>query len=455
MRTLLVVPALFLATTLAAGTLRVEIDRNGFDGPLVVDVGTREESAAPKWIATRTLSAKESSAAFDELRPGLYTVLARGPQPLQRLSTRIAVGISAAATTLTIPKRRLTVKVLLGGKPLPNASLTLQHDALLWTTDLATDSRGAFTGESWESAQFLGEVWRDRTTAGHVIDVLLPERGPLTIDIPDRHVRGRVVDEHGDAISGARVTLRTASGEVTQTLRATTRADGTYEFFGVEAGEQILTARAPSHLDGDVIAFDLASDSGSREFEIALAHGEQHEFKVVDSQGNAIAFATLIAACGGNVKSIALTDDTGSAPLATPPGVPCSFYALPREGSLAAAHTHGTMRVPAAASSLRLQLLSDTNEPLGDVSLLMRVNGEMIPPAVGRQFALRGLDLITAADGSVSLAKIPAGTYEFWPYRGEAEGLMLYELAGHLPPPITLDVKAGDNEAKIRLRKRL
>lgn len=455
MRTLLVLLNLFFSTALAAGTLRVEIDRGGFAGPLDVAIGTREETAAPRWIATRSLSAKESSAVFDDLQPGLYTVLVRGPQPLQRISTPIAVGASPIATTLKIPKRRLTVNVLLGGKPLPNASLTLQHDRLLWTTDVVTDARGAFHGEIWESGNFLGKVWRDRTTAGHVVDLVLPERGPVTIDVPDRHVRGRVVDEHGDVIPGALVILRTATGDVTQSLRATARTDGTFEFFGVEPGEQILTARAPSHLNSDTIAFDLTPGSGSREFEIALAHGEQQELKVVDSHGEAIAGATLVAACDGNVKSIAVTDNTGSAPLATPPGVRCSFYALPQEGSLAAAHTHGTVRVPPAASSLRLQLLTDTNEPLGDVSLLMRVNGEMIPPAVGRQFALRGFDLTTAEDGSVSLARIPSGTYEFWPYRGEAEGLMLYEIAGDMAAPITLNVKTGENEAKIKLRKRL
>ncbi|HYK01576.1 MAG TPA: carboxypeptidase-like regulatory domain-containing protein [Thermoanaerobaculia bacterium] len=446
---------LFLSTTLAAGTLRVEIDRNGFAGPLDVAVGTREETTAPKWIATRTLAAKQSSAAFEELQPGLFTVLVRGPKPLQRISTPISVGNSPVTTRLKIPRRVLTMQVLLGGKPLPNASLTLQHDALLWTTVVETDARGAFKGESWETARFLGKVWRDRSTAGHVIDVLLPERGSLTIDVPDRHVRGRVVDEQGEVIPNAVVILRTASGEVTQSLRTATRPDGTFEFFGVEAGAQILSARASSHLNSDVLTFELAPDSKTREFELALAHGEQQELRVVDSYGDGIAGATLIAACGGNVKSTAVTDATGRAPLATPSGVPCSFYALPREGSLAAAHTHGTVRVPEAASSLRLQLLTDANEPLSDVSLLMRVNGEMIPPAVGRQFALRGFDLTTAADGTVWLRRIPSGTYEFWPYRGDAEGLMLYELAGDMAAPITLTVKTGDNEAKIKLRKRL
>jgi hypothetical protein len=455
MRTLHILPTLLLATTLAAGTLRVEIDRNGVAGPLDVAVGTREETAAPKWIATRTLTAKQSSASFEELQPGLFTVLVRGAQPLQCISTPISVGNSPVTTRLKIPRNVLTLQVLLGGKPLPNASLSLQHDALLWTTEVETDPRGTFKGESWESARFLGKVWRDRSTAGHVIDVLLPERGSLTIDVPDRHVRGRVVDEQGDVIPEAVVILRTATGDVTQSLRTSTRPDGTFEFFGVEAGAQILSARAPSHLNSDALTFELASDSQTREVELKLAYGEQRELKVVDAHGEAIAGATLVAACGGNVKSTAVTNHTGSAPLATPQGVRCSFYALPREGSLAAIHTQGTVRVPAAVSSLRLQLLTDSNEPLGDVSLLMRVNGEMIPPAVGRQFALRGFDLTTGEDGTMSLARIPSGTYEFWPYRGEAEGLMLYELAGDMAAPITLTVKTGENEARIKLRKRL
>lgn len=446
--------ALLLCTPLAAGTLHVQVERNGFTGPVEVAVGTRAETAAPNWIATRRLAATQSSATFEELRPGLFTVLVRGSQPLQRLSTPVAVGNGPVTTRLKIPRNHLTMQILLGGKPLPNASLVLQHDTLLWTTEVTADARGAFRGESWASGRFLGKVWRDRTTAGHVVDLVLPERGPVTIDVPDRHVRGRVVDEQGEVIPGAFAILRTATGKVTQSLGVATRADGTFEFFGVEAGAQILTARAPSHLDSDALTFDVTPGSGSREFEIALAHGEQRELKVVDSHGEPLAGTALIAACGGNVKSTAVTDDTGSAPLATPPGVPCSFYALPQEGSLAAAHTHGTMRVPAAASSLRLQLVTDADEPLGDVSLLMRVNGEMIPPAVGRQFALRGFDLTTAADGSVSLARIPSGTYEFWPYRGEAEGLMLYELAGDMAAPITLHVKTGENEARIKLRKR-
>jgi hypothetical protein len=455
MRTVLGLLALLGCTTVAAGTLHVKLDRNGFTGPVDVAVGSREETAAPRWIATRTLTAKQSSATFEELQPGLFMVLVRGSQPLQRISTPIAVGNAPVTTRLKIPRNTLTMQVLLGGKPLPNASLTLQHDALLWTTDVETDARGGFRGESWESGKFLGKVWRDRTTAGHVVDIVLPERGAVSVDVPDRHVRGRVVDEHGKVIPGAFVILRSATGEVTQSLRVAARADGTFEFFGVAAGAHILSARAPSHLNSDAVTFDVTPGSGSREFEIALAHGEQRELKVVDSHGDAVAGATLVAACGGNVKSIAVTDDTGSAPLGTPPGVPCSFYALPREGSLATAHTEGTVRVPDAASSLRLQLVTDTNEPLGDVSLLMRVNGELIPPAVGRQFAMRGFDLTTAADGSVSLARIPAGTYEFWPYRGEAEGLMLYELAGDMAAPITLQVKTGANEAKVKLRKRL
>ncbi|MEA2463569.1 MAG: hypothetical protein QOJ98_1316, partial [Acidobacteriota bacterium] len=116
MRTFIALLFLFTSQTLTAGTLRVEIDRNGFTGPLEVAVGTRDDSA-PEWVATRTLGGRQSLAAFDALAPGLYTVLIRGAQPLQRLGVPVAVGNTPVTTRLAIPRRQVSMHVLLGGKP--------------------------------------------------------------------------------------------------------------------------------------------------------------------------------------------------------------------------------------------------------------------------------------------------------------------------------------------------
>ena len=75
--------------------------------------------------------------------------------------------------------------------------------------------------------------------------------------------------------------------------------------------------------------------------------------------------------------------------------------------------------------------------------MLGRFAGALWEPA-------RGLSLITNADGRVTLAHIPPGTYEFWPYRNEAEGRTIYELASDMEAPIAVKVLTGENDATVK-----
>jgi hypothetical protein len=84
----------------------------------------------------------------------------------------------------------------------------------------------------------------------------------------------------------------------------------------------------------------------------------------------------------------------------------------------------------------------------------MSIDGTIVPPAVSHQLFTRGLRLMTNAEGSISLAHIPPGTYDFWPYRSEVEGQMLYDSAWVMDAPISLDVVSGENSATVRLRAR-
>jgi hypothetical protein len=62
--------------------------------------------------------------------------------------------------------------------------------------------------------------------------------------------------------------------------------------------------------------------------------------------------------------------------------------------------------------------------------------------------------LITNEEGSISLRRIPRGTYEFWPYRTSAEGQMLYETATEFDAPISVEVLTGENNATVRFQAR-
>src|SRR5439155_19474299 len=78
--------------------------------------------------------------------------------------------------------------------------------------------------------------------------------------------------------------------------------------------------------------------------------------------------------------------------------------------------------VPRATASLRIDALSTSGDPIRELALLMRINGETIPPVVADTLTkLQGLSFATAADGSARLEPIVPGTYEFWPYNNAEE----------------------------------
>ena len=112
------------------------------------------------------------------------------------------------------------------------------------------------------------------------------------------------------------------------------------------------------------------------------------------------------------------------------------------------------LRVPEGSSSLKLALKSESGAAFSDIWLLIRIDGMVVPPAVSHQLFTRGLRLMTNGEGSISLAHIPPGTYEFWPYRSEVEGQVLYEAAPAMAAPISLNVLTGENKATVRLKAR-
>ncbi|HYO78251.1 MAG TPA: carboxypeptidase-like regulatory domain-containing protein, partial [Thermoanaerobaculia bacterium] len=258
--------------------------------------------------------------------------------------------------------------------------------------------------------------------------------------------------------AGATVMLRSEQTDSTLNVRTQSAPDGRFEFFGVREGALSLIARAPSYLDSDAITFELRGASARHSIDIDLTRGEPRAIRVVDAHDAPIAGATLMTACDGHLKSSAVTNKDGSATVAVPRGASCAVYVLPEEGSIAVQQFSGSeqllIRVPEGSSSLRLAVKSVAGEPFPDLILLMRIDGAVVPPAIARLLGSRGFLLMTNDEGSVSLPRIPAGTYEFWPYRTTAEGQMLYESALEFAAPISLTVLPGENNATVRLKAR-
>jgi hypothetical protein len=441
----------------SAATLDVDVIRHGFTGAIQVAVAPREDGKPPEWSATKTLPAGQSSLRFDGLPAGLYVVLASGPQPLQRLSARANLGSDGTTLRLDLPTSKTELRATLAGQPLPGAGITFTHAALRWQMEVKLGQDGRFSGELWEPGLYGASVRRHAASGPHSVDVVLAAK-PLTIDVPDRHVNGRILSD-GKPLARAFVNLRSESSESTLTVRTQSAPDGSFEFFGVREGALTLTARVPSYLDSDEIAFELRGEPARHTVDIELVRGQPRAVRVVDTHGTAIAGATLYASCDGHVKSTSATNAEGRADVALPAGdSSCAIYVLPKEGSIAISPVRGAepllIRVPEGSSSLRLALKSDKGEVFSAMSLLMKIDGAVVPPAIARLLGSRGFPLLTNDDGSVSLRHIPPGIYEFWPYRTAAEGQMLYETAAEFDAPISMQVLTGENDATIRFQAR-
>jgi carboxypeptidase family protein len=447
---------LLLDGTVSAATLNVEVSRQGFTGPIEVAVAPRVDGRPPEWSMTRTLPAGKSSVRFDGLTEGLYVVLASGPRPLQRLSAKANLGSDGSTLRLAIPQSKAVLRAMLGGKPLAGARISLTHDRLRWHTELLTGKDGRFAGELWEPGLYNASVRRDRKTAPHSVDVWLSSK-PLTIDVPDRHVTGRVF-AGGRPLAGAIVFLRAENNESTLTVRTSSAPDGRFAFFGVREGALTLTARAPSYLDSDAAAFELRGSPARHSVDLELTRGEPRAVRVVDTRNAPIGEATLITSCDGQVKSMSVTNATGHADVALPDGARCAIFVLPKGGSIAVQTVEGPepllIRVPDGASSLRLALKSEAGQPFSDMILLMRIDGVVVSPAIARLLASRGFSLMTNEEGSLLLQHIPPGDYDFWPYRTTDEGQMLYESVTEFDAPISVKVLAGENNATVRFQAR-
>jgi hypothetical protein len=453
---------LLLDWNVSAATLHVEVNRQGFTGPIQVAVAPRVDGKPPQWSATKSLPAGggKSAVSFHGLTEGLYVVLASGPRPLQRLSAKANLGSDGSTLRLVIPRSKTVLRATLAGEPLAGAAIALTHDELRWRTDVETGDDGRYAGELWEPGVYSASVTRDGTSAPHRVDVWISPK-PVTIDVPDRHVRGRVL-AGGKPLANAIVMLRSENNESILTVRTHSASDGRFEFFGVREGALTLTARAPSYLDSDAARFELRG-AAQHSIDVELRRGEPRAVRVVDRHDAPIAGAMLITSCDGHVKSTAVTNAVGVAEAALPGGASCAIFVLPKEGSIAivpiaaepaTASEPLLIRVPEGSSSLRLALKTDGGEAFQGLRLLMRIDGVVVPPEIARLLGSRGFSLVTNDEGSLALQRIPTGTYEFWPYRTSAEGQMIYETATEFDAPISVNVLTGENNATVRFQAR-
>jgi hypothetical protein len=110
------------------------------------------------------------------------------------------------------------------------------------------------------------------------------------------------------------------------------------------------------------------------------------------------------------------------------------------------------MQLARPGSGLQVRVVSEKGEPLAGRQLLLRINGELIPPAVILVLGIeRGEPYATGSDGVLFVPGLPRGSCEIWTFRGEDDYLRLLRT---LPDRDEATVTIGDGLARATITAR-
>jgi hypothetical protein len=466
MQTTTVLPAIELEP---GSTLRVAVQRNVEKGPLEVALGRTQDNSTPLPLTKMRIPKGKSEALFRDLAPGNYTVTVAGAEPLQRLAVKAVLG-AGDRQTIKIPLREAFVhgRVTRAGEPLVGAELVFDQVETRALASIRSGPDGRFSSAIWEQGDFDVSITGPDMAAPHTLRSKV-EGFPLielAYAVPDRRIAGRVVDEHGGAVSGATVWLRSGTVNYAPTVSVKSAEDGRFEFVGAYAGPQVLSTNVEGRLLPDDLSFAMAEGEHRREVELVAGQGFPRRVTVLQANGAPAVGATLVVATGSHLRSSSNSDLEGHAVLATPPDEESVLYVFPKEGSLlirrfprplddAKATEPLLVELPKGESTVEVATRLDDGGVMPPVKLLMRFNGELVPPEVAQEAERQqGFLLHTDGQGTATLAHVPRGLYELWPYRSEREAEAILASATGIKAPITVNAVTGENKATVTFRRR-
>jgi len=428
---------------LAAATASLQVHVTGGARPLELVLRRVDERGSTSDVASKRLAS--ASTIFVGIERGSYILIASGSDPLARQAVRVRVDDAAPQrVNLHIAPRRVEGTVLWGRHPLADVTLNFRHDELGWTGSVISDAKGRFASELWQPGSYAVGVSRGALHNTYGLHATL-RGGPVTLVVPAREIRGRVVDAATRrGIADAQVILRTQRETSAATIGQRTGADGSFLFDAVAAGPQRLTVMADDFLIPDPVELTIGENDAPAEITVPLDAGRARSLRVFDHRGAPVTGAEVIAASGNRVRATSQTGADGRVSVAVPAEEVVLYVVAPGGGFAVLDRQADRVDLPAPRSSLRLIARAAFGDPLPPISFIVSIDGRVIPPAVAQRMSrLQGFSLRTDERGEVNVANIPPGFYQFWPYDGEAERDMI--LAAPYEAPIAVNVKSGPN----------
>jgi hypothetical protein len=439
----------------------IEATIHGTSQPLGV-ILLRRDGDEWKEMDRRSLAPSIRAVRFDALAAGVYQVLIRGMSGTEQLATKLVIGQGdTRRADITVDPVILTGRVTFGGNPSGTGSVTLRNKDFQWHAAISVEPDGTFRAPLWQSGSYFFSVRSTTITTAYTGTIVLEGSSPIRfpIEIPDGRITGVVRDaKSGIPVSGASVALQTDSAGASQHVNSITNHAGRFDFNGLRFGRHTVTIVSAKHLEPSPVVFDLDAAKPARELDIPLDSGRTIAVMVRDADDHPVPNASLFAVSGGRRRSRVTTDENGSAMLAVPVKETASLFVVPDAGGFTtmqlAQEPRVTVRLPRAASSLRIRTSTTDGKAMPNFSLLMRYNGEVMPLEIADELSVvQGLQFATK-ESEAYLQNIPAGKYEFWSYRTKEEADSILAASSDVAPPIHVDVHGGENTIVVKFAAR-
>jgi len=390
---------------------------------------TEAQNPIPFLVAEKSVA--QSSVVFEDREAGRYGVELYGDEPLEQLFVPVDL---AASRTIDIAVRPLdvTISALLGDTVRENTVIDLAALRNLWRATINTGASGEYKGPLWQRGLFAANVHLEswQFFASRTIDART--EAAWDIVVPDRRITGSVVDaDTRRPVPDAAIHYDFKGGDAAiYGAMQPVDENGQFVLFGALRGEYEFHVTAPEYAVPDH-SVSVVVDEGAKEsrVEIPLKRESGRTVVFVDAAtGAAVAEAPVIELRpdGRGVLRMLTTDDTGRARVGVQGKETKTVYVLPVSGSIGVAHIVPgdeplRVEVPPPSSAIHIKTQMQDGSPVRACRVLLRINGEIIPPTVMSLFgSLHHIPSDSGSDGDLSLPGMPAGLYELWPYRGSS-----------------------------------
>ena len=418
-----------------------------------------------KEVDRRPLTPSAREVRFEKLPAGVFQVLVRGAGSTEQFASKLVIGDGDTRRAL-IAVDPLIVKgrVTIGGHAAGPGSISLRHKEFRWQGTASVAADGTFQFPLWQRGLYISGVRAAAIATPYIATIDLEGTSPiqLSIDIPDAAINGVVRDaKSGAPISNASVALQSNSAGGEHHVSVLSDKEGRFNFNGLPFGRHTVRVVSPKYLEPLPIVVELDSTKSRRDIDVPLESGIRTTVLVIDAVNRPVANAALFAVVDARRRSRGSTDEKGSALLSLPESGAETLFAIPNEGGFAVARLDRavaggvTLHVLHAASSLRIRATTTDGKPMPRFSTLMRYEGEIMPLEVAEELTVsQGLQFTTNEASEMYLRNIPAGRYEFWPFRTPEEAESILAAGSGVTPPIQVDVHAGENSIVVKFAAR-